>query len=71
MINFSNDVICRKCGQEKESSYQILCEYPALAGHRIKFFGPAWLKLIDSGTASVRQVLALAFVMIFTRLQVQ
>jgi hypothetical protein len=43
VTGLSSNVIYRKCGQEEESSYHILRQCPALAGHRMKIFGPAWL----------------------------
>jgi hypothetical protein len=30
--------MCRKCGQEEESSYHKLCQYLALAGYRINIW---------------------------------
>jgi hypothetical protein len=38
----------RKCEQEKESSYHILCQCSALARHRLAIFSFAWLEPIDT-----------------------
>jgi hypothetical protein len=50
--------ICRKCGQQEESSYHIHCLCLALARHN-KTFGSAWLEPTDIRT-SVHKVLVLA-----------
>jgi hypothetical protein len=58
-MRLSDNDVCRKCGQEEESSYHILCQCPALAVHRM-IFSSASVELIDIRRASIRQVLALA-----------
>jgi hypothetical protein len=59
-MNLLDNITCRKCGQEKEFSYQILCQCTPLAGHRTKIFSSAWLGLLYIKRASVKQVQALA-----------
>jgi hypothetical protein len=53
-------VECRKCGQEEESSYQVpYSSVPALAWHRMEFYGPISLQLIDNSRALIKMILAL------------
>jgi hypothetical protein len=42
-MGFSESTKCRKCRQELESSYHILCQCPVLARHRLEIFSSAWL----------------------------
>jgi hypothetical protein len=60
IMGLSESTKCRKCGQEAESSYHILCQCPVLAGHNLEIFGSASLELVDIRRASIRLVLALA-----------
>jgi hypothetical protein len=43
VMSLLDNAICRKCGQEEES-YHIVCQCPALAGHKMKIFGSAWVE---------------------------
>jgi hypothetical protein len=60
VMGLSDNAICRKCGQEEESSYHICYQCPALAGHGMKIFGSVCLELTDIGTSSIKQVSATA-----------
>jgi hypothetical protein len=48
---------CKKCGQEEESSYHILCQCPVMAGHKLDIFSSAWLVLTDVRRTSIRTIL--------------
>lgn len=54
-----DNATCRKCGQKEESSYHILCQCPALAGHTMKIFSSAVAEATDISRAPFKQVLAL------------
>jgi hypothetical protein len=58
-MNLSQSTKCMRCGQE-ESLYHILCQCPALAGHRLVIFSFAWLLLTSIRKASLQSVLATA-----------
>jgi hypothetical protein len=59
-MGLSGKAICRKRGQVEESSHRILCQYPALAGYKVKIFEFPWVKPTDISGASLREVLAVA-----------
>jgi hypothetical protein len=61
VMGLSDNAICRKYGQEKESAYHILCQCPSLAVHRKS--GSAWLEPVDVSRAAITKVLALALTM--------
>jgi hypothetical protein len=56
----SDNAICRKYGQEEESSYHTLCQVQRWLGNRMKIFGSAWVEPIDISRASIRKGLAVA-----------
>jgi hypothetical protein len=47
-MGLSDNAICRQYGQEKESSCHTIFQCSALAGHRMKIFGFAWVDLRDT-----------------------
>jgi hypothetical protein len=49
--------ICTKHGQQEESSYSILYQWPAMGRHKIEIFSSVWLEPIDITRASIRTVM--------------
>jgi hypothetical protein len=45
---------------EEDSSYHILCQRPALGGHKMKILGVALMEPIDISRALIKQILNLA-----------
>jgi hypothetical protein len=58
-MGLSENAMCKKCKQEQETSYHILCPCLALAIHRAEIIDSAWIQLTDIRRASIRIVLAL------------
>jgi hypothetical protein len=58
-MSILDNAVYRKCEQVEESSYHILYQCPAVAGHRTKIFSSKWVELIYISRASNRQVLAI------------
>jgi hypothetical protein len=50
-VRLSDKAACRNCEQEEES-----CQFPVLAGHRMKIFDCAWLVPMDIWRATTKQV---------------
>jgi hypothetical protein len=46
-MGLCNDLMCRKCGTEEETSVHILCEYEALASLRHAYLGSFFLDQED------------------------
>jgi type VI protein secretion system component Hcp len=57
--NLLNNATWRKCGQEEESSYHILCQCPGFDGHRMKISGFEFMGPIDISTDLMKQVVVL------------